>query len=91
MFYRGDFVKGVRQGCKIEQEERKGEAGRCVLLTEMEEMADKEEVLDRGEDIRRYWGGGGQRLTYGREENEMEDSGIGQERESERKKGSSDK
>lgn len=46
--------------------ERQGDVYSC---TEMEEMADKEEVLDRGGDIRRHWGGGGQRLTYGREEN----------------------
>lgn len=35
--------------------ERKGEAGKWVLITELKEIADQEEVLDRGE-IGRIWG-----------------------------------
>lgn len=37
-------------------EERKGEAGRWVLLTKMEDIADKEDVLERGRKIKCGWG-----------------------------------
>lgn len=37
-------------------EERKGEAGRWVLLTKMEDIADKEDVLERGRKIKCRWG-----------------------------------
>lgn len=38
-----------------EVEERKGEAGRRVIITELEEIADKEEILERRVMIKRYW------------------------------------
>lgn len=41
-----------------EVEERKGEAKRRVIITELEEIADKEEILERGVMIKRYWGVG---------------------------------
>lgn len=37
-------------------EERRGKTGRWVLLVEMEEIANKEEVLERGKEIGRRWG-----------------------------------
>lgn len=39
-------------------EERKGEAETWVLITEMEELEDKEDILERGGEIKRKWGGG---------------------------------
>lgn len=39
-------------------EERRGKAGRWVLLVKRKEIADKKEVLERGEEIGRRWGVG---------------------------------
>lgn len=36
-------------------EERKGEAGRWVIISELEEIADKEEILEKGVMIGRLW------------------------------------
>lgn len=36
-------------------EERKGKGGRWVLIVELEELRDKEEVLRKGEKIRKLW------------------------------------
>lgn len=40
-------------------EERKGEAGRWVLITELEKIADKEEILERRGKRGWKWGVGG--------------------------------
>lgn len=48
--------RGVEERCFVEEimtmlgrvAERKGEAGKWVLITELKKIADKEEVLDRG-------------------------------------------
>lgn len=54
---RGKVVwRGVKKRCFVEEimtmlgrvAERKGEAGKWVLITELKEIADQEEVLDRG-------------------------------------------
>lgn len=39
-------------------DERSGEAGRWTLITELEEVEDKEDVLERGGEIRWKWGVG---------------------------------
>lgn len=39
-------------------EERVGEAGSWVLIVEMEDIADKEELLERGWEVKRIWGFG---------------------------------
>lgn len=72
-------------------EERREKAERWVLLVKRKEIADKKEVLERGEERASLGGRGGRGLVYGGEEIEMEDDGSGQERKSEREKGSGDK
>lgn len=43
----GEMFRG-RDYDDVRVAERKGEVGKWVLITELKEIADKEEVLDRG-------------------------------------------
>lgn len=38
-----------------EMEEKVSEAGRCVVVIELDELADRDEILEKGREIKRKW------------------------------------